>query len=171
MPSKVLVREPGEGKSVAPWTAARLYAAVGWVGVVLAAAALADYALAFFPTAFSSMEWEFGTISQIFAGLPLLWIGLACIWVSGAMAGRQWVLLTIGIALVLAAVIVLVLLVAFALDVPVALKTTQAVARRAVEKAILKTVFMGVLFAAAFAISGVLALSQARPTSSGRAAS
>ncbi len=172
MPSKVLVREQeGEGKSVAPWAPARLYPALGWVGLVLAAAALADYALAFFPTAFSSMEWEFGTISQIFAGLPLLWIGLACVWMSGAMAGRQWVLLTIGIVLVLAAVVVLILLVAFALDVPVAIKTTQAAARRPVEKAILKTVFMGVLFGAAFAISGVLALSRARPTSSGRAGS
>ena len=46
MPNRVLVRDEGgvPKKVVAPWGSEKLFVVVGWLGVVLAAAALADYA-------------------------------------------------------------------------------------------------------------------------------
>ncbi len=173
MPSKVLVREEEGGAAqkqpVTPWSSRKLLAALAWVGVVLTAAALLDYALAMFPTHFRSGEWEFGTIGQIFAGLPLLALGLASIWLSGAGMGRRWMLLVSGTLFELAALTILVLLLVFALDVPLALKTTADVARSPVMKMILKTVGMAVLFGASFVYAGVLALGQARSTPAGEA--
>ncbi len=173
MPNRVLMRDEGgvAKKVVAPWASETLYSVLGWIGVVMAAAALVDYAIALLPTHFSSMEWEVGTISQVFAGLPLLSLGLAAIWVSGAGVGRRWQLLAIGLAFEVGALIVLVLLLAFALDVPVAIKGTPVAARSPVVKLVLKTVIMGLLFGAAYIIAGVLALKQARGTSSGETVS
>ena len=139
-----------------------MFLALGWIGVVLAAAALADYAIALYPTAFSSMEWEFGTISQIFAGLPLLSIGLAAVWVSAAGSGRRWLLVLIGVALLVAAACVLAFLVLFALDIPAAVRATQGVARLGIEKLVAKTLIMGSLFGASYIVMGVLSLRQAR---------
>ncbi len=168
MAERVLVRS-SEGKQnvVVAWTQERVWPIVGWIGVVLTVAALLDYAVSFIPTHFSSMEWEFGTIAQVFAGLPLLLIGLVAIWISGAMLGLRWVLMTIGVVLGLATAVVLVLLVAFALDVPVAIKLNPGAAREQVVKLVVKTVFMALLFGASFLYTGVLALKQARGTPAG----
>ncbi len=169
MPSKVLVREQegvAEKKAIAPWPTSRLTVALAWFGVVLGVAALVDYAVALLPTHFSSGEWEFGTVSQVIAGLPLLSLALGLIWLSGAGSGRRWVLLTVGVALELAALVVLVLLLAFALDIPLAMKTTAGEARSQVIKMIVKTLFLGVMFGAAYILTGVLAFRQARGTPS-----
>lgn len=174
VPHQVLAREPAaraSRKAVAPWATATVLLAVGWIGVVLAAAALADYALALFPTSFSSMEWEFGTISQVFAGLPLLSIGLAAVWVSGAGSGRRWVLLATGVVFELAALCILVLLLLFALDIPAAVRSTEGPARLAVGKLAAKTLIMGLLFGTSYIITGVLALKQARGTPRGETGS
>ena len=169
MPDQVVVREP-EAEApktvVRPWSSATVFLAVGWTGVVLAVAALVDYAQAFIPTAFSSLAWEFGTISQFVAGLPLLALGLAAIWVSGAGTGRRRVLLTVGVVLELVALILVVLLLAFVLDVPAALRGAPLEAKAAVKRVAVKTLALGVLFGASFIAAGVLALKQARGVSS-----
>lgn len=174
MPIRVLVRERGEGgakRFVAPWDPDKLLMAVGWIGAVLTGAALADYAIALFPPHFSSVEWEFGTISQVFAGLPLVFIGMVAIWLSGAGLGRRWVLLASGLAMEFAALCVVLLLLGFALDIPIALRSGQGAAHSAVVKVIVKTLAMGLLFGTSLIVSGVLALRQARTTVSGGAAS
>lgn len=117
------------------------------------------------------MEWEFGTIGQVFAGLPLLSLALAAIWVSGATSGRRWLLLSVGVVLEIGALIVMILLAAFALDIPVALKTNPGPAQEPVAKLAVKTVFMGLLFGAFYVVAGVLAFRQARGTPRGEAGS
>ncbi len=165
MPEPLIVREPeGEGprRVIEAWSSAKLFQTLGWIGLLLAVTALVDFGLAFFPTHFSSAEWEFGTVGQIFAGLPLLSLGIAAIWVSGAASGKRWMLLATGLALSAAALVVLLLLAGFALDIPVALRSTDGPARSGVTKMVVKTVFMGLVFGAAFIVTGVLALKQAR---------
>ncbi len=170
MSGQVLIRAPqGPSRQTQQWPPERAWVVVGWIGVVLAAAALADYTLALVPPHFASMEWEFGTIGQVFAGLPLLSIGLAAIWISGAVSRRRWVLLSIGLALEVGAVILLVLLLAFALDIPVALKMNEGPAREPVVKLVVKTIVLGLLFGSSYVVSGVQALKQARGTPRGDA--
>jgi hypothetical protein len=154
-------QEAGE-RTIEPWTSAAVSRAVGWIGAVLAAAALADYALALVPTAFGNTEWEFGTISEVFAGLPLLSVGLAAVWVSAAGLGRRWLLILVGVVLLAAAAWVLVFLVLFATDIPTAIRATQGVARLGINKLVAKTLIMGLLFGGSYVVTGVLALKQAR---------
>lgn len=168
MERRVLVEEgaPNKGarrRAVAPWSSTTVFLALGWIGLVLTAAALVDYALALYPLRLGSAEWEIGTISQVFFGLPLISLGMAAVWVSGAGGGRRWVLLGVGVAFLAAAMLVASMVVLFTLDVPLALRaTTQDVARLGLKKLIVKTLMLGLLFGASYVVAGVLALRQVR---------
>lgn len=170
---RVLVREPDTAaeraprKPVAPWPLAMVYLAVGCIGVVLALAALVDYVLALVPMRFGVAEWEIGTISQIFFGLPLVSLGLAAIWISGAGAGRRWVLLGVGTVFFAAAVVLAMMLLLFALDIPLALRaTSETAARLGLKKLIAKTVILGLLFGVSYVVAGLMALRQLRRSNS-----
>jgi len=99
----------------------------------------------------------------------LLSIGIAAIWISVAVTGRKSILLGVGVALLVAAVIVAMLLLAFAFDTPVALKLNPGPAREPIVKMVLKTGILGLLFGASYTLAGVLALRQARGTPRGEA--
>lgn len=159
------MREPaatGKRPPVRPWDDSRRYAILGWIGVVLALAALSDYALALYPLGFGSPEWEAATIGSIVQGLPLLSIGVAALWVSAGAAGRRWLLITVGWGLLLFALCVFGALAVFLTDVPMGLKATRGVARIGVEKLAAKTLFLGLLFGVSYVFAGVLALRQRR---------
>jgi hypothetical protein len=168
MSERILVPSAKEAnrRVAQPWSAAATYRVAGWVGLVLALAALTDYALAFYPLGFGSAEWEMGTISSVVQGLPLLSIGLVGVWVSGAGLGRRGVLLIAGAVFLLTAAGVLGSLVLFLTDVPIAIRATQGVARLGIQKLITKTLILGLLFGASYIVMGVLALKQARGSSS-----
>jgi len=156
---------------VEPWSGAAKYRVAGWVGAVLALAALTDYALAFYPLGFGSPEWEMGTIGAVVQGLPLFSIGLAGVWVCGAGLGRRSVLVIAGAVFLLAAACVLGSLVLFLTDIPVAIRATQGqgAARLGIQKLIAKTLMLGLLFVGAYVAAGVVALKQSRGRPSGEA--
>jgi hypothetical protein len=150
-----------------PWDDDKLYRVVGWVGVVLALAALSDFALALYPLGFGSPEWELATIGAIVQGLPLFSIGLAAIWVGAGRGGRKWLLVVVGWVLVVAAALLLAALLLFLTDVPLAIKATQAVARVGIYKLVARTLFMGGVFGISYVVMAVMALRQARGKSPG----
>jgi len=151
---------------VEPWSGAAKYRVAGWVGAVLALAALTDYALAFYPQGFGSPEWEIATISQVVQGLPLFSIGWIGVWVCAGGLGRRWLLAIVGLGFLVAAACVLALLVVFLTDVPVAIRATQSIARMGIVKLVAKTLILGLLFGASYIVVGLLALKQARGSSS-----
>jgi len=55
-----------------------------------------------------------------------------------------------------------VLLVIFSLNIPTALHATQNEAHRVIQKLVLKTLVLGLLFSAAYIVLGVLSFRQAR---------
>lgn len=169
MSERVLVQpsaKPADQRAVEHWSGATRYRVAGWVGVVLALAALTDYALAFYPLGFGSPEWEIGTISAVVQGLPLFSIGLVGVWVGAGGLGRRRMLLIVGLVFLAAAACVLGSLVLFLTDVPVAIRATQDIARLGIKKLVVKTLVLGLLFGASYVVMGVLALKQARRSSS-----
>ena len=173
MPERIVVRDPGDGgrdRAVHPWDWSTASRAVGWIGAVLLGAALVDFGLAFTPLAFGTMEWEFGTISEVFAGLPLLSVGLAGLWLSAAGRGRRWMTRSVGVLLLLSALCVCGLLVVFLTDAPVAVRATQGVAQFGIKKVIAKTSLLGLLFGVAYSVAGVIALRQSRGSTSSKEA-
>ena len=171
MPGDLLIAEPedksGSKKAVlpeaiVPWNGRSAARASGWIGLLLLLAALIDYALALYPSAFGNPEWETGTISQLVAGLPLVTIGLAGLWASGAGLARRWLLRLLGVVFLVAAAAVIAMLVLFSTNIPTALRATEGVSHLGIIKLVAKTLTTGFMFSVAYIVMGVLSLRQTR---------
>ena len=136
----------------APKSGWRLF---GWFGLLLGIVGAFDVALQWYPLAFNSAEWEFGTISVSIASLPLLTIGAVVLLASFmARAVRSGVIvmsvvftvLTLGVAFGL---------VLFLTDVPLALRAVPAAAAITLKKSIVRTLVMGSCFGSAYLIAAV----------------
>ena len=53
----------------------RTWALLGWVGVAFIVVGGVDFALTWYPMNFGNREWEFGTVTASFNGLPILLLG------------------------------------------------------------------------------------------------
>jgi hypothetical protein len=137
---------------------------IGWLGLVLAIAGIGDWILAWIPTRFGNVEWEFATIVSTTAGLPLVTMGIAGLAGSAAARGIRWQLRVTGAVALILAVVLLVVLALFMLDVPVALKMVQGPVHLGVLKATTKTIGLGLLFFAVYGYVGIGALRRARKT-------
>lgn len=161
----VVMREKKPSRDAAvvvAWGESTRWKVLGWLGVVLLAAALSDYALALYPLGFGSPEWEMATVGAIIQGLPLFSIGIAAIWIAAASLGRKWILTVVGVGAFVIVALILVGLVLFVTDVPIGLRATHGVAKIGVGKLVARTLFLGLLFGSGYTLAGVLALRQAR---------
>ena len=159
---KVLVREDEGGKKARTKVLApdveTAWKWIGWTGLVLAVVGAGDIALVWYPLNFGSPEWEFATVAQSFAGLPLVSIGLMGLLGAGLALGQRWVILGMGWGLLVGALGLIVALFVFLTDVPMALGATEGLAETGIKKAVFKTVMLGLVFAGAYAAAGVAAL-------------
>ena len=133
-----------------------VWSVIGWIGFVLAAMGLVDVFLTWYPFDFGNVEWEFGTVSQSFNGLPSVTMGLG-LWLGSAVVLERKVLARlIAIAFVGLAVAVVVAAVLYATTVPIALNSVpeNAVAT-GLRKAIAKTAAQSVLYPVVFLVIGI----------------
>ena len=137
----------------APLTAWRLF---GWFGLLLVLIGGLDVVSQWYPTSFKSPEWEFGTSALTIASLPLLTIGVVVFGASLMARGRRGGVIAVGAFYVLLFVAVGMVLVLFALDVPLALRAPAGPALTVVKKTILRTVVMGAAYEAAFLAAAVV---------------
>ena len=135
---------------------------LGWFSLVLALAGLGDWLLAWFPMRFGSPEWEFGTVVSTLAGLPLITMGFAGLLASAVARDIRWQVVAVAIAVLLFGTWVLAAFVVFLLDVPIAMRAVQGVARVGIMKAIAKTTMLAVLFSAVYFVAAISALRYAR---------
>ena len=134
---------------------------LAWVFVLVVGGGLAlvgviDVGLLFTHARWASLDWEFGTVSAMIDGMPLITIG--CGAMAAATVARGWhvgrkllapvfVLITLG---------VLASLVVFLLDVPPALKAMDPLMRPLVMKVILKTGTMGATYVVVYSLLAAL---------------
>lgn len=141
------------------------WSVLGWLGLVFVVTGLLDQALAWFPLRFGNPEWEFGTVSHTFDNLPLTLLGTALVLASAAQRRVGWATRAAAALCWLLAAVLLVGLVVFLLDVPVALRAvTQPALRGQLMRAIVKAVVQGVLYPTvlvAIGIAGVRAMRRA----------
>jgi hypothetical protein len=145
--------------STAPQTAWR---ALGRVGLVLAVIASVDVLLRWFPPAFKSPEWEFGTVAMTFASLPLVTVGLVAALASAMARGaRTSVSVMVGVFCVMSLFVVAALLL-FASDVPIALSAMKnnmpVEAARELKRTVARSIVMGVGFAVIYVYGSVVSL-------------
>ena len=102
--------------------------AAGWsylfvLGMGLSVVGFIDVSLLFIPAYWASLEWEYGTVSGMFDAMPLLAIGIGMM--TAASVANDWVWsrrLMVTVTLLLTVLLVVLSLV-FALDVPAILRT------------------------------------------------
>ena len=143
------------------------WAWVGWAGLVFAVVGFGDFFLAWYPAAFGSPEWEFGTVAATFSGLPLISLGLLGLVGAGLAVGRRWLIATMAVVLIGFAVLLLVAYAVFLTDIPVALRAVEGPASLGIKKAIVKTSVLAVAFVVTYLVAAVAAFRHLRKGSEG----
>jgi hypothetical protein len=143
---RVLARDKGKGATSVvpdPNTAWRW---IGWFGLVLAIVGLWDFALAWYPTNWGAPEWEFGTVTASYSGLPLPTMGLIAMMASALARGVRWQVVLMSVGLLAFAVALLLGFLLFLTDVPVALRAVEGVPLLGIKKAVAKTTVLALAF-------------------------
>jgi len=164
----ILVDEKRERRSpklvVEPHAA---WSLLGWLGLVLALAGATDLVLLLIPLRLGSPEWEFATVVSFTSGMPLVSIGLAALAGSGAARGTRWLMGVTGTVFAVGSLVLVVLLLLFVTNVPVAMRAASGGAELGITKAIVKTVILGALFGVAYAVGAVWTLKLAMTKGTG----
>jgi hypothetical protein len=136
----------------APKSAWQLF---GWFGLLLAVVGSVDVALQWYPLAFNSPEWEFGTIAVSIASLPLLTIGTTVLLASFMTRAVRPGVVAMSVVFSLLTLAVAFGLVLFLTDVPLALRAAPAQAAISLKKSIVRTLVMGFSFGLAYLTAAV----------------
>ncbi len=125
----------------------------GWsvlkpAGILFFLVGTMDILIAWHPFGFGSPEWEFGTVTATFNGLPAPTIGLALITASAIGLKQSRLAKVLAVTLALLAVLVIGAALLYATNIPIALQSIPAnsIARVGLKKAIMKTVGQAVIY-------------------------
>lgn len=140
---------------------------LAWVAAAFVAIGLTDLLLGWIPVRLGNPEWEFGTVSRTLDNLPITLLGLALLHASVASRGIDWALRATSLLALLLAGILLVGLVVYVLDLPLAFRVvTDPSARSGLERAVIKALVQGTLYPTvllAIGIKGIRQTVRARP--------
>ena len=138
---------------------------LGWVGFAFVLIGGVDMLLAWYPAAFGSPEWEFGTVASTLNGLPLPTLGLMLIMASGVAQGRVWMARGASVTMIGLVVILVAIGILFITVVPLALQAvSNPLARTGILKAIAKSSVLLVLYPALFSWVALLGFRRTRAT-------
>lgn len=137
----------------APRTAWKL---LGWLGLLFVVIGVVDVALNWYPLAFKSAEWEFGTVAATIASLPLLTIGLMALLAAALARGSRAGVTTMAVMFVISLLFVIAAYLLFLSDVPIALKAAQGPVATTIKKAIVRTSVMAVGFGIGYLSAAVV---------------
>jgi len=122
------------------------WALLGWVGLAFLVVGGADFALTWYPMDFGNREWEFGTVTASFNGLPILVLGLGLLYAAALGYQRRWwgalTLMASGVLMlcVLGGVVI------WATNVPLALQSVPPGMMTGIKKALVKTTIQSVTY-------------------------
>jgi hypothetical protein len=141
----------------------RAWDLLGTMGLAFVLIGLLDIGLAWFPAAFGSPEWEFGTIASTLNGLTVPALGLMLLLAGGMAQGRSWQMRAASVVFFALALALIGLAIVFITVVPVALsEVTNDLARSGILKAIAKSVALFVIYPVLFGWAGFQGLRRAR---------
>lgn len=115
------------------------WAILGWIGFAFLVVGGSDFALTWYPMSFGNREWEFGTVTASFNGLPILVLGLGLLYAASLQYGRRW---WAAVSLIVSAVLMLWVVggaIIWATNVPLALQSVPAEVMTGIKKALVKT--------------------------------
>lgn len=141
--SKLVMGEKGRGREFRPRD---VWALLGWIGLTFLVVGGMDFALTWFPTDFGNPEWEFGTVTQSFNGLPIVVLGLGLLLASSIHTGRTWLSWVAAVGASGLLLWVLAGAVIWSMTVSIALRGTPDAVLAGVQKAIARTAVQSVAY-------------------------
>lgn len=137
------------------------------LGLALAIVGFTDVGLLFFPGRWASVDWEFGTVSAAFEGLPLGTLGLGLMCTAAVARGRRIALGVLGVLQFVLALALILMLLVFLLDLPVVLRAVDPAMRPTLMKSLVKTGAMAVVYVALYLTFGIWVVRRMRVTPKG----
>jgi hypothetical protein len=128
------------------------------VSAVLAGVGLGDVIIAFIPLRFGTIEWEFATMASVFAGLPLIAMGLFGMLAAGLALPSRALAFGSAVLMALLATAILAGFVVFLTDAPIALASVPETVAIGIKKAIAKTALLAVAFSLTFYVAAISAM-------------
>jgi hypothetical protein len=129
-----------------PRDSSQSWLVLGWIGLVFLVVGGSDFLFTWIPLNLGVPEWEFGTVTQSFNGLPILLLGLGLLTTASEEVGRGWWgLLGLG-ASALTLVWVSVGAVLWSLNVSIALETVPENLSGPVREAVVKTALQAAVY-------------------------
>jgi cellobiose-specific phosphotransferase system component IIC len=124
---------------------------LGSIGLAFALVGVVDITLAWFPSAFGSAAWEFGTIGATLNGLPLPALGLMLVLAGGMARASRWQVRAASIAFTVLTIAIVAVALIYVTVVPVALAdVTNGAVRTGLMKSIIKALVLLALYPALF---------------------
>lgn len=136
---------------------------LGRFGVLLAVIGGIDIVLHWYPPAFKSPEWEFGTAATTLGALPLPTMGLVAVLASGLARAVRANLVAMAVIFSILTLFVFSALLVFMLDVPLALNAVSAAnvppqAATELKRTIARTVVMGLGFGSLYLYGAIVSI-------------
>jgi len=161
--SRILIKTDDKNRSALDPSPSTGWYLLGGIGLVFAVVALSDLVLVWYPLRFGDPEWEFGTATSVFGGLPLLTMGLMLALGAAVARGNLRLLQIWSVVLAMIGLALGGVLLMYSRSVPVALEVvTDPILKVGVQKAILKTALQGVLYPTAFLWIAIVGWKHAR---------
>lgn len=161
-PKLVVPDNAAKGQHARPADRMLVWSPLGWIGLVFVLVGGVDFALAWYPPDFGNREWEFGTVTASFNGLPIVVLGLGLLLTSSLRTGRRWlgVLTALGcfglFAWVVAAVVI------YGTNVPLALSSVPPEVLTGMKKAVARTTVQSVAYPVLLAYLGLRSIGAVR---------
>lgn len=161
--SRVLTTE-SIGRRAAPVLPrpALAWAVLGWFGVLAVIIGGFDILLAWYPLRTGNPAWEFGIINLTIWSLPFPTTGLVFLLAAGIALESRWRIRLAAIVMLVLALSIVGMLALYGLTVPIALRGSPAPVLPEIKKSIVKTAFLGLLFAGLYIALAVTALKRRR---------
>lgn len=124
----------------------RAAAVLGWIGLGFLAVGGLDFLLAWYPTAFESKEWQFAVATRSFGSLPVPTMGIGFLVFASVLSGRRWWAYLGGAAAALVGFVVVVGVVLWATNVPLALSQVPDEVATGMYRSITRTAVQSVVY-------------------------
>lgn len=121
---------------------------LGWIGVVFLVLGGLDFGLTWYPFDFGNREWEFASVTASFNGLVVPVLGIGLIMVASGLTGRRWWRYLAVLASVTFLLAVLVGVVLWATNIPLATRSVPLELATGLKKAMVKTAAQAVVYPA-----------------------
>lgn len=136
-----------------------------WAGWALAVPGWLDVLMLYANPQFANIEWEFGTVTSTFDAMPLGSIALMMIALGAVGSGRSKALKFMSVVFGLLSLSLILLLVVFALDLPVIIPAIRPDMATSVKQSLIKTALSATAYVALYLAMTVYCWKRSKPAS------